>query len=71
MSGFEELLALGADGAADGLDALDAEGLDDGAGHGFSVVAQGVNRGGLSEHNQGQRINNLDIYATGYQCNSS
>ena len=30
MCGFEELFALGAGGPADGLDALDAEGLDDG-----------------------------------------
>ena len=32
VCGFEELLALGAGGPADGLDTLDAEGFDDGAG---------------------------------------
>jgi hypothetical protein len=31
VRGFEELFALGAGGPADGLDAFDAEGLDDGA----------------------------------------
>ncbi len=34
VGGLEKLLALGAGGPADGLDALDAEGLNDGAGHG-------------------------------------
>ncbi len=36
MRGAEQFFALGAGGPADGLDGLDAEGLDDGAdGHGF------------------------------------
>ena len=34
VGGLEELLALGAGGPVDGLDALDAEGFDDGV-HGI------------------------------------
>ncbi len=38
VRGAEQLLALRAGGAANGFDAFDAEGFDDGAGHDFSFL---------------------------------
>jgi hypothetical protein len=48
VRGAEKLFTLGASGPADGLDALDAEGLDDGlGGHGVFLVSRGTAEAGF------------------------
>jgi hypothetical protein len=77
------LLALRACGAANGLDAFDAEGFDDGAGHVgsrslflvlLSCFTTHLSDGGCQwarSRGRARRINTLGNYATDYHRNSS